>query len=70
MEIKNLSKYSNAEKIVLAEQLWDSISKKELEISDEVKKELDLRLQNLEEGKTELYTWDEVKNHLKSIRNA
>jgi putative addiction module component (TIGR02574 family) len=70
MEIKNLSKYSNAEKIVLAEQLWDSISKKELEISDDVKKELDIRLQNLEEGKTELYTWDEVKNHLKSIRNA
>jgi putative addiction module component (TIGR02574 family) len=69
MEIKNLSKYSNAEKIVLAEQLWDSISKNELEISDELKKELDIRLQNFEEGKTELYTWDEVKNHLKSIRN-
>ena len=68
MEIKDLSKYSNAEKIVLAEQLWDSISKKELEISDELKRELDIRLQNLEEGKTELYTWDEVKIHLKSIR--
>ena len=68
MEIKNLSKYSNAEKIVLAEQLWDSISKKELEISVDVKKELDIRLRNLEEGKTELYTWDEVKNHLKTIR--
>lgn len=68
MEIKNLSKYSNAEKIVLAEQLWDSISKKELEISDELKIELDIRLQNLEEGKSELYTWDEVKKHLKSIR--
>jgi len=68
MELKNLSKYSNAEKIVLAEQLWDSISKKELEISDELKKELDIRLQNFEEGKSELYTWDEVKNHLKSIR--
>jgi putative addiction module component (TIGR02574 family) len=68
MEIKNLSKYSNAEKIVLAEQLWDSISKKELEISEELKRELDIRLQNLEEGKTELYTWDEVKKHLKSIR--
>jgi len=68
MEIKNLSKYSNAEKIVLAEQLWDSISKKDLEISDEVKRELDIRIKNLEEGKTELYTWEEVKNHLKSIR--
>jgi putative addiction module component (TIGR02574 family) len=68
MEIKNLSKYSNAEKIVLAEQLWDSISKKELEISDELKIELDIRLENLEEGKSELYTWEEVKKHLKSIR--
>lgn len=68
MEIKNLSKYSNAEKIVLAEQLWDSVSKKEIEISDEVKRELDIRIKNLEEGKTELYTWDEIKNHLKTIR--
>lgn len=70
MEIKNLSKYSNAEKIVLAEQLWDSISKKELELSDELKRELDIRLQNFEEGKSELFSWDEVKAHLKSIRNA
>ena len=64
MEIKNLSKYSDAEKIVLAEQLWDSVSKKDLEISDDVKNELDIRIKNLEEGKTELYTWDEVKSHL------
>lgn len=68
MEIKNLSKYSNAEKIVLAEQLWDSVSKEDLEISDNVKIELDIRIKNLEEGKTELYTWDEVKKHLKTIR--
>jgi putative addiction module component (TIGR02574 family) len=68
MEIKNLSKYSNAEKIVLAEQLWDSVSKNDLEISDDVKRELDIRIKNLEEGKTKLYTWEEVKNHLKSIR--
>lgn len=68
MEIKNLSQYSNAEKIVLAEQLWDSVSKNDLEIADDVKKELDIRIKNLEEGKTELYTWDEVKNHLKTLR--
>ena len=68
MEIKNLSQYSNAEKIVLAEQLWDSISKKELRISDELKIELDIRLKNLKEGKSELYSWEEVKNHLKAIR--
>lgn len=68
MEIKNLSKYSNAEKNVLAEQLWDSVSKGDLDISDDVKKELDIRIQNLEEGKSELYSWDEVKAHLKAIR--
>jgi putative addiction module component (TIGR02574 family) len=68
MQIKNLSKYSNAEKIVLAEQLWDSVSKKDLQISEEIQRELDIRLQKFEEGKSELYSWDEIKNHLKSIR--
>ena len=70
MEIKNLSKYSNAERIILAEQLWDSISKKEIEISDELKRELDIRLQIFKEGKSEFYTWEEVKNNLKSIKNT
>lgn len=68
MEIKNLNKISTAEKIVLAEQLWDSISKKEIEISSEIKSELDFLLQKVEEGTTEYYTWDEVKKHLDSIR--
>ena len=64
MEIKDLSKYSTTEKIILAEQLWDSISKKDLEISEEVTMELDHRIQMLEDGKTELYTWEEVKSRL------
>jgi putative addiction module component (TIGR02574 family) len=70
MELNNLSVYSNAEKIILAEQLWDSISKNEVEISNEIKIELDKRIKNLEEGKTELFSWDEIKNHMKKIRNV
>jgi len=68
MKIRDIKKYSAAEKIVLAEQLWDSVAKKEIEISDEIKKELDNRLQIIEEGKTEYYSWNDVKNHLKEIR--
>jgi putative addiction module component (TIGR02574 family) len=68
MEIKDLSKYSNAEKILLAEQLWDSVSKNEIALSHEVEQELDYRLQLLEEGKTVLYSLDEVKNHINKIR--
>ena len=56
MEITNLNKISTAEKIVLATQLQDSISKKEIEISSEIKSELDFRLQNVEKGTTEYYT--------------
>lgn len=69
MEIKDLSKYSNAEKIILAEQLWDSVSKKDIELSLEIQQELDVRLQLLEEGKTELYSLEEVKKHINKIRN-
>ena len=68
MEIKDLSKYSTAEKIILAEQLWDSISKKDIELSHEIQQELDVRLQLLE-GKTELYSMEEVKKHINKIRN-
>ena len=68
MEITNLNKISTAEKIVLATQLQDSISKKEIEISSEIKSELDFRLQKVEEGTTEYYTQDKVKKHLDSVR--
>ena len=68
MEIKDLSKYTNAEKIILAEQLWDSVSKKDIELSAEIQQELDNRLQLLEEGKTEIYSLEEVKNHIDNVR--
>ncbi|MDA6071485.1 addiction module protein [Flavobacterium sp. AC] len=61
MEIIKLSKDRDTEKKVLAKQLWNSVS-------GDVKRELDIRMQNLENGKTELYTWDEVKAHLRSLR--
>lgn len=31
MKIKDLDKYTNAEKIVLAEELWESVSTEKLE---------------------------------------
>jgi putative addiction module component (TIGR02574 family) len=69
MKIKDSNNFSNAEKIALANQLLESDSKKDTTISEEIQKELENRLQLLEEGKTEYYTWDEVKNHLVKIRD-
>lgn len=70
MKIKDLDKYTNAEKIVLAEELWESVSKENLELSDAIKLELDRRITLVEEDKTEFYTWEDVKNTLKKNRNA
>ncbi|WP_374398528.1 addiction module protein [Flavobacterium sp.] len=70
MNIKDLDKYTNAEKILLAEELWESVSKEKLELSDAMKLELDRRISLVEEDKTEFYTWEDVKNTLKKSRNA
>lgn len=67
MKIKDSNNFSNAEKIALANQLLESDSKIDTTISEEIQKELENRLQLLEEGKTEYYTWDEVKNHLNNM---
>ncbi|WP_374550222.1 addiction module protein [Flavobacterium sp.] len=68
MEIKELSKYSTAEKILLAEKIWDSISKNDIELSNQIKKELDDRLHILEEGNVELYSLEDVKKHIQKSR--
>ena len=70
MKIKDLDKYTNAEKILLAEELWESVSKEKLELPDAVKQELDRRISLVEEDKTDFYTWEDVKNTLKKSRNA
>lgn len=67
MKIKDLDKYTNAEKILLAEELWDSVAKDKLELSDALKEELDRRIALVEEDKTEFYTWEEVKKRLRQI---
>ena len=68
MEIKDLDKITAAEKIILVEQLWDSVSKKDIDLSSELKWELDFRLQKVEEGRAEYFTWQDVKKHFESIR--
>lgn len=68
MKIKDIEKYSAAEKIALAEELWDSVTKEEIQLTKEIEQELDCRLSLVEENKTEYYTWDEVKAYLKKLR--
>ena len=70
MKIKDLDKYTNAEKILLTEELCESVAKEKLALSDSMKQELDRRISLVEEDKTEFYTWEDVKNTLKKSRNT
>ena len=66
--IENIKKLSIAERILIIEDIWDSIisSKEEFPISDEQKKELDLRLELYYENPNEGKTWKDVKDNIKS----
>jgi hypothetical protein len=44
------------------------VLQKKIKLSDEIKNKLDRRLQIIGEGKTQYYSWNDVKNHLKEIR--
>ena len=61
-----ISELSIAERIQLAEDLWDSIldSQDELSLSEAQKQELDRRLEQYQRDPTAGSTWEEVKQRL------
>ncbi|MBW4470470.1 MAG: addiction module protein [Stenomitos rutilans HA7619-LM2] len=61
-----ISQLSIAERIQLAEDLWDSILERqdELTLTDAQKQELDRRLENYQQEPTSGSTWEEVKQRL------
>jgi putative addiction module component (TIGR02574 family) len=62
----DISQLSIAERIQLAEDLWDSISaqQEELPLTPTQIQELDRRLENYQKNPTSGSTWEEVKKRL------
>ncbi len=61
-----ISQLSIAERIQLAEDLWDSLSEKqgELPLTDAQQQELDRRLEQYQQDTMPGSTWEEVKQRL------
>lgn len=61
-----ISQLSVAERIQLAEDLWDSIleQQQEVSLSEAQQKELDIRLESYEKNPTIGSSWEEVKKRL------
>jgi putative addiction module component (TIGR02574 family) len=68
MSISEILDLSTAEKILLVEQIWDSLDTNELEITDAQKEELDRRIALDEDGQMSWHSWSDVRSHLQSKR--
>ena len=62
-----VSRLELSQKLLLVEDVWDSIaaSNSELSIPEPHKKELDKRYQEYQEGKLELHDWKTVHDELR-----
>ena len=66
--VETIKKLSVAERILIVEEIWDSIisSEEDFPITDEQKKELDSRLEAYYKNPNEGKFWKEVKDNIKS----
>ncbi len=66
--IEDIKKLSIAERILIVEDIWDTIStsEEELPITDEQKKELDSRLESYNKNPDEGKSWKEVRDNIRS----
>ena len=64
MDIKEILKMSASRRILLAQEIWDSVPENSIELTDSIKKELDNRLESHESKVMKYYTMEEIKNKL------
>ncbi|MEO0902759.1 MAG: addiction module protein, partial [Bacteroidota bacterium] len=60
MNIQEIKKLSVAKKIVLAQDIWESIDDS-IELTDEIKAELDSRIERHQKGEGKYFTLEEAK---------
>jgi putative addiction module component (TIGR02574 family) len=68
MSIDEIKMLDVTERIILVEEIWDSIAKDQdnVGLSEYEKEILDIRLKSLENNTDNLMSWDEIKNKIRS----
>ena len=72
MDIQEIKKLSASKRILLAQEIWDSIEDKEqeIELTDEIKTELDRRLERHKSGEAKYYSLEEVREKIAKKRDG
>ena len=68
MDIQEIKKLTVAEKISIIGEIWQSMDKEELPVTDSQKLEVRERIERYNKGKTKFFTWDEIKSELSKAR--
>lgn len=67
MDLLNYKDLSTSEKVLLVEEIWDSIAEDKLALSKQNKQLLDERLKELETT-TKRTTWDKIKKNARASK--
>jgi len=71
MDIQEINKLSRTKRILLVQDIWDSLEdKQDIELPEEVKTELDSRIEHHKSGKATYYTLEESRERNNKIRNG
>lgn len=70
MDIQEIKKWPKVKRILLVQDIWDSLEDKEdIELTEEVKTELDSRIEHHKSGKATYYTLEESRERNAKVRN-
>jgi len=61
MDIQEIIKLSPSKRILLVQEIWDSLDSDSIELTDAIKKELDNRLERHEKGEGQNFTVAQAK---------
>jgi putative addiction module component (TIGR02574 family) len=70
INIKEILKLSTSERILMIEQIWDSIKPGDIDLNEAHKKELDKRLARYQNGETKFHSWEDIKEDLSPTRRS
>jgi len=68
MNIKDIKKLSVEERISIIGEIWESIDKDSVQVTDAQKFEVRERIERYKEGKSKFFSWDEIKTELTKAR--
>jgi putative addiction module component (TIGR02574 family) len=64
MQIDEILKLSEQERMLAIEKIWESLDHKKLPIKNTQREELERRLERYRAGSTKFYSWNEIKEEM------